>query len=100
MESAAVGKKLDIQAVEEVDIQVVVERGMRLDMVVDILVEVEEGQLDKKKAVVQFSRVKVKMKQQTQLKQNDKQILQIYNQQIVDRNLTTYGHGQANNCSR
>ena len=67
MESAAVGKKLDIQAVEEVDIQVVVERGMRLDMVVDILVEVEEGRLDKKKTVVQFSRVKVKMKQQTQL---------------------------------
>ena len=67
MESAAVGKKIDIQAVEEVDIQVVVERGMRLDMVVDILVEVEEGHLDKKKTVVQFSRVKVKMKQQTQL---------------------------------
>ena len=67
MESAAVGKKLDIQAVEEVDIQVVVERGMRLDMVVDILVEVEEGHLDKEKTVVQFSRVKVKMKQQTQL---------------------------------
>ena len=67
MESAAVGKKLDIQAVEEVDIQVVVERGMRLDMVVDILVEVEEGRLDKKKTVVQFSRVKAKMKQQTQL---------------------------------
>ena len=48
MESAAVGKKVDIQAVEEVDIQVVVERGMRLDTIVDILVEVVEGHLDRK----------------------------------------------------
>ena len=43
MESAALGKKIDIQAVEEVDIQVVVEQGRRLDTVVDILVEEEGG---------------------------------------------------------
>ena len=40
---------------------------MRLDMVVDILVEVEEGHLDKKKIVVKCSSVKVKLKQQTQV---------------------------------
>ena len=54
MESAAVGKKLDIQAVEEVDILVVVERGMRLDMVVDILVEVEVDRLDREENNCKF----------------------------------------------
>ena len=54
MESAAVGKKIDIQAVEEVDIQVVVERGIRLDTVVDILVGVEEGHLDRKGDTFKF----------------------------------------------
>ena len=46
MESAAVGKKIDIQ--------VVVERGMRLDTVVDILVGVEEGHLDRKDDTYKF----------------------------------------------
>ena len=54
MESAAAGKKIDIQAVEEVDIQVVVERGMRLDTVVDILVEVEEDRLDREENDYKF----------------------------------------------
>ena len=54
MESAAAGKKIDIQAVEEVDIQVAVERGMRLDTVVDILVEVEVDRLDREENNYKF----------------------------------------------